>query len=232
MLLAPVICKAQRATLLTVHPSTAHSSLRAPFQSWAVEPVFPLSCYREPLVQVTLRQGTHIWKQSNPSESCLKSPLGEMLVKWCILENKSTRATNPGSWSSFRRRGSQAGSGLKSTQRGGRQKEPVQRRGDDEETKGERVKEAVEKSEDSPWSLNRISQTVNWCKLVRLVSIYRAGHGGDGWNTTVSDVALGRKAIGVTGVLPGHAPRCWQHWLQNIRYHFFPILIQSVSTSI
>lgn len=40
------------------------------------------------------------------------------------------------------------------------------------------MKEAAEKSKDFPWSLNRISQTVNWCKLVRLVSVYRAGHAG------------------------------------------------------
>lgn len=66
------------------------------------------------------------------------------------------------------------------------------------------MKEAAENSEDFPWSLNRISQIVSWCKLVRLVSICRAGHAGHGWNTTVSGVAPGRKAAGATGVLLGH----------------------------
>lgn len=42
------------------------------------------------------------------------------------------------------------------------------------------MKEAVEKSESFPWSLSRISQIGNWYKLVRRVSICRAGRAGDG----------------------------------------------------
>lgn len=44
------------------------------------------------------------------------------------------------------------------------------------------MKEAAEKREDFPWSLHRISQMGNWCKLVRRVSICRAGRAGHGWN--------------------------------------------------
>lgn len=45
---------------------------------------------------------------------------------------------------------------------------------------GKGMKEAVEKSEDFPWSLNRISQIGNWCRLVRHVSICTAGRAGHG----------------------------------------------------
>lgn len=91
-------------------------------------------------------------------------------------------ATNTGNWNSFRQHGSQAGSKLKSTQLEGRQTEPVVRRRNKKkmEREGKGIKETVEKSEDFPWSLNRISQTGNRCKLLRRASICRAGHNGDG----------------------------------------------------
>lgn len=98
----------------------------------------------------------HIWRQSSPSEACLKPPPGEKLVKWCILENNRTQATNTGSWNSFRQRGSQAGSKLKSIQLAGRQTEPVLRRGNNK-TEGER-RERNEGSCGEEWEFSLVTQ--------------------------------------------------------------------------
>lgn len=82
-------------------------------------------------------------------------PLGEKLVKWCVL--KIIHSMIPGRWSSFRQHGSQVGSRLKVIQPGGRQKEERRTRRQKKIGRSKLKKRAKV----FPLSLNRISKIVN-----------------------------------------------------------------------